>query len=257
MIPDSFSLRRIAIAYLHQGQPELRRDDNLAFYDRVTSAGVDVPQFSQDRTSVKLVRLAPGKQTNAFQIEVGEHSGNFRFLVAEEWPARPLDVIAQDSDLAWESFRETWPSKRLGRRPVLVELSIRTSLAVEGGDATAYLMDRCLRLSHVALGKLQRPIHGLGLRLMIPVQLASGQIPIPNAGADLKIETLLDDPSRLYVELVTKWPSGNIPAEIRDQVDEVPQTLDPETRKPSFYFSEGNKFLEQNIAQFLQTAGKE
>ena len=253
MLPETFSLRRAAVAYVFPGRLELRREDNLAFYDRVTAQGVDVPQFQQEPTLLKLVR--PASPKGMFQIEVGHYKQNFRFLVAEVWPTKPMKILAESADIAWDCFQETWPANRLGgARASFVETSLRLSAAAEGGNATTFLADRALRISHEALAKLGRGLNGIGLTLMLPVDLTPGpDASLGGAQVTIRIETLLDDPSCLFLEIVAKWPSISVPPEIRQQSGAA-DFLNPEVFAPSAYLNQTYDFVTQQAADFLNKA---
>lgn len=261
MIPDAFRLRQIAVAYVFPAQPHLRREDGLAFYDRVTSAGIEVPQFNSQRNVLQLLRVGSGEPTPQFQLEVGHHQGSFRLIIAEVWPNRSLDLIRQDADIAWDCFTETWTTKQLGGSPVLVEANIRLDIPADGGDATRYLLDRSLHLSHRALTDLGRSLQGIGLKLFIPVEVrasAEGEKEMPLAGADVRIEieTLLDDPSRIYMQQVCKWPSVPIPSEVREQTG-APERLNPKAKKPSSYITDVYEYATRRVGGFLSTAARE
>jgi hypothetical protein len=240
---------------LFPGQPGLRRDDNLKFYDLVTSKGIDLPKFEQEGTALRVARESRGAPPNVFSIEVGHFQGNFRFLVADEWPTKPLSVFKENADIAWACFQEVWPHTRLGGTPTMVETNFRMTAAAEGGNATAYLIDRCFRLSHAALGKLGRNLQGVGLRLVFPVEIPreGEDIPLAAASANIRIETLLDDPSLLYFEMNTKWPSVPVPKEIQKATG-APEYINPEILQPTEYLDKSYDYLTLSVADFLAEA---
>ncbi len=260
MNPDSFSLGRAALKFVFPGRPRLTREDNLKFYDTVTRQGVDLPQFSQSETTVQLARQESGTRPSSLLIDVGQDQGRFRFLFAEEWPAtRSLELIGKDADIAWDSFREVWPSQRVGGNPVLVEVSLRTTAMAKGGNATGFLRDSCLHLNPNALEKLERQPHGLGVKIMLPVQISSDQgtdIPLMGAGSTIRVETLLDDPTRLYIEAQFSWPSVPIPQEIRERIGGGPERTNPELRRPSEYLLESDEYVKTQLTDFLLSSAE-
>ncbi|MCK6456916.1 MAG: hypothetical protein L6Q92_10365 [Phycisphaerae bacterium] len=78
---------------------------------------------------------------------------------------------------------------------------IRMTLEAEGGDARVFLGNRYLRLSE-KLAVLGRPVHGVGLKLILPPISAEGQ---PTWHAEVKVESLLEDVRQIFVELDAKW----------------------------------------------------
>ena len=252
---DSFSLGRAALNFQFLGRPQLTREDNLKFYDTVTRQGVDLPQFSQSETMVQLARQGSETPPSSLLIQVGQDQGKFRFLVAEEWPSsRSLELIGKDADIAWDSFHEVWPSQRVGGNPVLVEVNLKTTAMAKGGDATGFLRDSCLHLNPAAFEKLERQPHGLGLTIMLPVQIPSNQgtdIPLMGAGSTIRVETLLDDPTRLYIQAQFSWPSVPIPQEIRQKIGGGPERTNPELRRPSEYLLESDEYVKTQLTDFL------
>lgn len=263
MIPDAFRLRRSAIAYVFSGQPEIRREEALQFYDRVTGEKVDVPQFNFERSTLSLARVGSGDRSPQFQTQVGPHEGNFRLLVIETWPDRPLELIKQDADIVWEQFRATWSENRVGGRPVVVETRFQLDVPADGGNATEYLIDEVLHLPHKALEELGRQVHGMGLKINLPVEASfdemgkSADTPLNFADSRIRIETLLDDTSRLYLEMVTKWPSVPLPPEIRERHGKkLPNRINPEPRRPSEYLEDSYGYVIERVARFVTTAAE-
>ena len=263
MIPDAFRLRRAVVAYVFSGQPEIRREEALQFYDRVTGEKVDVPQFNFERSTLSLARVGSGDRAPTFQAEVGPHEGNFRLLIVETWPDRALELIKQDADIIWEKFQKTWPENRVGGRPVVVETRFRLDVPAEGGDATEYLVDDVLHLPHKAIEELGRSVHGMGLKINIPVEASfdetgeGADTPLNFADSRIRIETLLDDTSRLYLEMVNKWPSVPLPAEARQQHgQDLPTRINPEPRRPSEYLDDSYRYLTGRVANFVTTAAE-
>ncbi|HLA80606.1 MAG TPA: hypothetical protein VJP78_03100 [Thermoleophilia bacterium] len=256
MIAESIAVRSATFAFLFPTQPELKREDNLHFYDKVTSSGVDLPEFQQRQNQVLLRRVTAGTPPHAFAIQIDHFKQQLRFLISEEFPRRPLELIQEDADSAWEAFRQIWSLERLGGRPILAEVTMRSTAAAEGGNATKYLLDRVLKVSHTGLHKLGRQVQGLGLRLVLPVQLGVGDKVVPLAGADgnLLIETLLDDPSKVFLQLTSKWPTLSIPPGVGPPG--IPRDVNAEIRKPSQYLQDVYDFLHGSVTEFILEAAK-
>lgn len=250
MIKDSLTLRSVAIARLFPAQLVLEREDKLSFYTKIIAEGLDLPEFSQALNHVVLQNRRPGPPEGVFQIVVDHFGQQFRLMIHDDFPTRAFALITKDADTAWESFLAVWPLQRLGSRPILTEVTLRMTAAAPGGNATQYLMDRILHLPRDAQTKLGRSIHGLGLKLVFPLQVSSdGSIPLDGADANLVAETLLDDPSRFYFEFTTKWPSLALPPEIVSQGG--PPHLNPDIRKPSEYLEETYAYLTETFVAFL------
>ena len=254
MIEGTFSLRRVATAYLFQRMLDLTRDLNVRFMDRVQEQGIDVTQLTQQPASLRLSRESGGKPPSTFEILVDHHQGKFRLLIVEEWPTKHHNVFQENADVIWEAFQEIWPLERLGPA-VLVETGLRLGAVAEGESAAKYLLDQCCRVPHEALSKLGREVQSFGLRLVLPVQIsatADTEIPLPAATASIRIESMIDDPSQLYFEMVTKWPLLPLPPQVQKVVGS--SLLNEKPLKPSHYVVESYNYLTSRVADFLRSA---
>lgn len=250
MIPNSVAVRSTTFAFVFPTQPELRREDNLRFYDLITSGGVEVPEFNQSTNAITLLRQTGRNPTNKFAVRVDHFQQQLRFFVSEEFPRKTLELFTEAADIAWDAFQKVWPLSKLGGRPVLAEVTMRVTAAAEGGDATKYLIDRILKISHVGLNKLGRKLSGAGLRLVFPVQVPGEDLPLQGGDGNLLIETLLEDPSRLFLQLTTKWPMMIVvpPGALAEG---TPREISFELLKPSEYIGQVYSYLTEHAIQFL------
>ena len=90
---------------------------------------------------------------------------------------------------------------------------------------------------------------------MTQSRIGEEEKPLPLAGADgnLLVETLLDDPSRLFFQLTSKWPSISLPP---GGPPGAPRDLNVEIRKPSEYLEDVYEFLTGSVFEFLTEAVK-
>lgn len=115
----------------------------------------------------------------------------------EFFPVSTLDIFLDNLKLALQGVAEVFgPRVLLGSGSM-----IRMTLQAPGGDARVFLGKRCLHLDE-QLGPIGRPVHALGLRLMLPPVDAGGQ---PTWQGEIKIESLVEDVRQIFVELDAKW----------------------------------------------------
>ncbi len=255
MIRDSHQLRSIRIAYVFPGQPRIERNDSMAFYDRLSSEGVALSQFSHDETALKLSDTRGGKPPDVFNVVVDHRGQNTRLLVYEDFPTDPLSLFLKQADVVWECFGQVWESKRLGGQPQLTEVKIRMTAAVEGGDSREYLGDRILRIRHDGLQKLGRRVHGVGINLVIPIQVGDAdadEIPLNGAQGNLRIESLLDDSSRLFLECRVTWPT--MLQVSKGNQGTLSSVINVEPRKPSSCVQQVYDYMTENVVDFLMTS---
>ncbi len=255
MLRDSLSLRSINIAYLFPAQPVLKREEALDFYDKVTAAGVEVSQFAYQPTAVQFQGAKQSRPPDVLNVVVDHQGPQLRLHVWEDFPTRPLNTFSEQADEVWEAFGKVWEPVKIGGKPVVVETKLRKTAATEGGKATDYLVDRVMRIPHVGLHKLGRPVGGVGVKLLLPLQVGDPTVlPLANAQGSLAIETLLEDPSRLFFELTIVWPmnlaigqpSGDVPVNF----------LNTDVRKPSSFVEDVNTYLDTKVVEFLTASAK-
>lgn len=256
MIPETLSARSYRFAFVFAGQPQMKREDNLKFYDSLTAQGIDFPTFEQKKEEIILQNVGVSGPRNVMRVSVGHFGDKFRLLVLEDFPSRSMEIFLQIADASWKVFREVWKPPEQGL--VLAEVTLHYTAAAKGGNATEYLLRSCLRLPKEALTSLERRLSGVGIRLVGPVEVVPDNVKIPLSNADfnMHIETLLEDPSRLYLQVTTKWPSLPLPAARRPaDAKGMPSFLNPECREPSWYLKEVNSFVTNQITKFLCSAG--
>jgi hypothetical protein len=251
MIKDSLSVRSAAMAFIFPTQPALSREANLKFYDLATQAGLELTEFSQTQTEVTLAQRRHGPPRGQFFVRVDHFGPHLRFLISDEFPTRALSLVQENSDSAWEAFQQVWPLDRIGY-PALSEVTIRLTASTEGGNATEYLMKRVMHLPQVALSGLGRQPQGVGVKLMFPIQVGRPErVPLDGADGTLSVETLLEDPSRLYIELLVKWPKIPLPP---NAPPGLPAQLNAEVRKPSEYLEDVYGYLSNQVVTFLASS---
>jgi hypothetical protein len=258
MVPGTLSARSYRFAFLFSGQPQMSRDDNLRFYDNLTAQGVELPTFEQKKNEIILQNTRGDVPPYIMRVTVGHFTDKFRLFILEDFPSGSMEIFQQTADAAWKVFSDVWKGSTQGLS--LAEATLRYTAVAKGGSATNFLLGSCLKIPKEALASLGRPAHGVGLRLVSPVLVApNGKAPLSNADFNLNIETLLEDPSRLYIQVTVKWPSLPLPPARRPEAADtkgLPAFLNPECREPSWYLKEVEGFVKKQIEDFLCNAGK-
>jgi hypothetical protein len=172
-------------------------------------------------------------------------------MASEDFPTVPFQNIKETADLAWDAFSQVWALERIGNSPVLTEVTLRLTAAAEGGDATTFLRDRALHLKSEALARLGRGTQGIGIRLVSPLQINTMGPPLPLQGAEanLLVETLLEDPTRLFLEFTSKWPTLALPPML--VAEGAPLILNLDLRKPSEYLEDTYAYISGPVVDFL------
>lgn len=258
MITNSLTPRSFRFALVFAGQPQMKPDQNIKFYDQLTAQGIDFPSFEQRKNEIVLQNIGSAGPKHIVRISVGHFQDKFRLFGMEDFPSRSIEIFNEIADKSWEVFRQVWnlPPQSLA----LSEVTLRYTAAAKGGNATEFLGGTCLRLPTESVKFLGRPLSGIGLRIVSPVMISSeeGKIPLANADINAHIETLLEDPSLLFIEITVKWPSLPLPP-ARGQgayPQGMPTFLNPECRKPSWYINEVQGYVTNQLSKFLSASLK-
>lgn len=248
--------RSYRFAFLFSILPQMSREANFSFYDKLAGEGVELPVFEQKKNEILLQKIGNGRPPNVLRINVGHFSEKFRLFIMEDFPEGSMKVFNDTADIAWKVFSETWS---VSNALQLAEVTLRYTVPV-GGNSLDFLLDNCLRLPTESLRALERELNGVGIRLVSPVTVAKTDEQIPLSGADfnVNIETLLEDPTRLYIQVRSKWPSIPLPTARRpdSETKGIPTFLNPECQKPSWYLNQVESFVETQIEKFLALAEK-
>ena len=168
-------------------QSALARPERGLAFDQATR--------KEDGSVLQLVR-----QKSPLQVTVQTVGpGVCQLLIIAPNPAQPIEDFVSEAELVCEAFYESWPSpKTLIHRDGALR-----RLYPMGADVHAfqYLWQRRLHQADEAIQVFERPVLGGGIRLVFP--------PAPEADDDamfeLKVESFLQDPSQLFVEVTAAW----------------------------------------------------
>jgi hypothetical protein len=254
MLPQTQMMRSATVAYLFPVQPSVERKQAMQFYDLLGDAHVDVSQYAEQATGVALLGskgVGTGAK-NTLKVTVDHHGPHLRLFFEEDFPTRPVDLFIEDADHVWDAFNTVWPPQIVGN-PMLTEVKIRMTYVAEGNNATNYLSNRVFHLREDALSNLGRPPQGLGLRVALPLTAAEETtgMALGNASGNLLVETLLEDPARLYIELTATWPAVPLPPGILIAGSSI---LNAQPRKPGERVREVYNYIAKQVVDFLSIA---
>lgn len=128
------------------------------------------------------------------------------------FPTGPLDLYLDNLKLALDCVANVFSPRAM----VGSAAAVRLTAQADGDDARLYIGQRCLKLDEhlVALG---RPVHAVGLRLLMPPLAGEGK---PNWQVEMKVESLVEDVRQLYIEVDARWanPIDWSPQAVADRV---------------------------------------
>ncbi len=157
-----------------------------------------------------------------------------RLLLSYTWP-QSLEQAKEHFDLTSQSVLASLTGPW---QLVMAEVRLRTQCSVQQNDALQFITDKMLRLSPEWLAGLGRPLSIGSVKL--EVEAAPHTRSLDNPKRELTIEVLREDPSNLYLELMSQWQQFSVMP--RGTKIEVPSLRTIES-KPSVYIAEALAYL--------------
>lgn len=158
-----------------------------------------------DQTNMQGGMFAAHREQRPLQIRVAQLAPPVgQLAVLAPVPGRALEEFIDEAEIVVAAFASTWGSSR---QVVARDCTIRHLYAVEAQHAFQYLWVTRLGQPEEQMTAFGRPILGGGLRLVIPPSESNenqGQI-------EVKIESLLADSRKLFVEVQIMWPKASVP----------------------------------------------
>ncbi len=177
-------------------QPVFDAEHSLRFQQELAKQGLTFNAASTPLGWIILQRAAPPLEVRLQQP--GPPVGTL--VTTASLPERTLEEFTDEAKMVLEAFKATWE----GRGQVQViqrEITIRHLYDVAAEHAFQYLWEQRLGGTEQELGAFGRKVGGGGLRfVMPPADLGSG-----DPGIEVKIESFLANPKKLFVELQMKW----------------------------------------------------
>lgn len=210
--PDSRQTIFAGVNYIFAPAPVLDNERFLVFQTALASHGLTFEQAQRTEKAWNLIRSKPPLQ---IQMKLsGPPVG--QVLITSDWMEGDLQAWIDDAAIICDAVFEVWPGEK---QIVLRDATIRQLYDV-GGDAFEYVWEQRLGQQVGQLEFLGRPVSGGGLRLVMPPNLKASEA----VQAEVKIESFLKDPKKLFVQVTMAWPQPLpptkefVPAKLVDKV---------------------------------------
>lgn len=118
----------------------------------------------------------------------------------DHFPTGSLDLFNDNLRMALDAVAAVFSPRLLLGTGIVVRMTVEAP----GGDARIFLGNRAFHLGD-RLAPLGRPIHAVGLRLLMPPIPGENQ---PNWQAEVKIESLVEDYRQIFIELDARWSNA-------------------------------------------------
>ena len=257
MLANSFSLRGIKFAFLF-GPPRFveREEASKVHGDVCTATGLDDFSFRYS-TIAPEERLASKGFSIVFERKEGRGilgvminnkniNGPIRILLEYTWPPT-IDHIKENfdsiSESVFESLEGNWTR-------VLAEVRLRSQCSTRSNNGLTFLREKVLGLSQECISGLGEPLSFCSVKLNVDATQPQppSEDQIKGAKRELLIEVLQEDPTCVYLELVSGWPQvAPLP---RNQTGKIVigniRKIDSE---PSAYIEEALSFIKEQAEQ--------
>lgn len=174
----------------------------IKLQQRLAEEHVEISQANKAGNQFALIRTA----APALQLQIGQLKpnapGHLLIISAVEPRSGSVtagvtpEIFSDEADRIAEVFREIWPETQ---QIITADAALRVLYDCGGQHAFKYLWENRLKQSEQSLKMFGRPLQGGGLRLVFPPTEGS------RATVEVKIESLLADPSKVWMEALMGW----------------------------------------------------
>lgn len=182
--------------------PDLAGGKYLDFQRRLAQEKIEFGKATKSDTQAVFVREGPTK----LKVQVGEVAqqavGQLLVVAGAQVDSTSVEagitssVFSEEAEVVTDVFEEVWPEQR---QVVSRDATLRLLFDSGVPHAFQYLWERRFGQAEQSLSEIGRPVLGGGLRLVMP------PIPEEDYGAEVKIESFLRDPSKIFVETGLRW----------------------------------------------------
>jgi hypothetical protein len=186
----------LGINFVLAPPPVFDRKAFLQFQMAAAEEGLDTTRADWSDVSISLARVTPSMLD--IQVVRAPDPAVGQLLVLAQRGNNP-DLFAEEVASVVKAYKTTWPANY---QLIQSDATIRDLYDSKGEHAFQKLWEDRLKQSPESLQLLGRPVLGGGLRLVMPAE-AQDEEP---AEVEIKIESLLADSKKLFIETTFRWP---------------------------------------------------
>jgi hypothetical protein len=180
---------------------DLSRSKSLEFQRAVLENGLEYSKVDNQENGITLIREAP----SLLQIVVANQQALVnqllisQLLIVAPKPVMDITAFVKEAEAATKAFETVWPAQQ--RQIVGGDANIRRLYESTSAHAFQELWETRLRQPPGDLRILDKPIRGGGIRIVLDPRAED----IDPVSIEVKIESFLEDPSKLFVETQCTW----------------------------------------------------
>jgi hypothetical protein len=262
MLANSFRLRGIKFAFLFGPPRFVKREEASKVHSAICDA-TRLDDFSlrystidpDERLASKgfsiLFERKEGRGALAARIDNKNINEPIRVLLEYIWPPS-IEHVKQHfnsiSKSVFESLDGDWTK-------VLAEVRLLAQCNVRSNDGLTFLKERVIGLPPEYISGLGEPFSFCSVKFEVGASQPSSEDQLKGAKRELSMELLREDPTCVYLELVSTWPQiAPMPRNQTGQI--VLGNIRKIDSKPSEYVEDALSFLKEQAEQ-LDTMTKE
>lgn len=254
---DEMRTRHIAYALIQTPYKRPTRSDGLKFVGALGERGI--PDLSyrynenlqRDGTALPSLTLAAQEGRRKTEIKIDHFNGALRLCMNFLHPSSK-EVTIREADAIHSLFLEQLGA---GLDPQMVEAKVAVDIPTPRATAMANLGRRFFGQESL---KILGNVDFVSVSLGTVPEKRDLTGPLDNPVRGIKVERLLEDPRRIFVETINQWfKMSQLVRPLDDQpgaanVDVFPGPLSfGEIKSPSDYVEEATEFIRNNVVPFI------
>ena len=258
MLAEHIRYRAALYAAIYAPPVKLTRDQATTLYKRLANEifpNLQLQYVPETETQPFRISMkeADGPRVDTVIVDVQPTSA-LRLLVRQDWPDA-FAIACKKADTVREVFDDTVQQAPIEAQIELTEARIRADVPVGGDSAQKYLMARMMgEREHAPIGSGQLAHWGIHFEVR-PSEPASEES-VAGPCRDVTVEPLRDDPTKLYLEVMSNWGRKAIRPhrEKKGQLELVSGPLDVSgaVPQPSAHMEEVRSYIEKELCPFLE-----
>ncbi|MCA9256379.1 MAG: hypothetical protein KDA33_12115 [Phycisphaerales bacterium] len=196
MLPQTVKTRGIHVGIRFAPQAPLDKQHRQAFQMKANE-GFD---WQRHEYAANAWRLSSPQPENDRRSELKFTIQPDAMAFEDQFPTGPIDLFQDNLKLAMGVVGDVFrPQLMIGGSGCLIRLTAQSAT----GDSRRFLGQHCMRMED-QLKPLGRPVFGVGFKLLLPAVQGEGQ---PHWQATMRVESLMEDPKQLFIEVDARWPN--------------------------------------------------
>ncbi len=228
MKPDSGRLIHIGINFRITPPPILSHQALLLFQQAIMSQGLEYQKLEHLDNQLVLLRETPSPLQISILVPDAQ-VGQIVVVAAHQHDLKSsASLFTQEAEAALGAFETVWPGQN--RLIIQCDATIIKLYETTSDHAFQELWENRLAQPSQALASFDRPIRGGGLRFVMDPLLGEND----PAQIEVKIESLLRDTSKIYLEAQFVWPKPSVqgePFKIRERLERMNSYIETEIRQ--------------------------